>query len=94
MTGATIEELFEDLKENHEFVFDALGLEYVIQPEVRNGSLFLVINPWIEGVGCIAEQPIQSEITDADIDALLKQKCLNGASFMDLLDEIKIIKEY
>ena len=94
MTGATIDELFDDLKENHEFVFEVLGTEYVIQPEVRNGKLFLVINHWTAGLGCVAEQPIQSEISDADIDAILKQKCFNGVSFMDLLDDIKIIKEY
>ncbi len=35
MTGAAITELFEDLKENHEFVFEIKGMEYIIQPERR-----------------------------------------------------------
>ena len=52
MTGATITELFEDLKENHEFVFDVKGTEYIIQPERRDIGDFLVIYPWAEGLGC------------------------------------------
>ena len=56
MIGATLDELYEDLKENHEFVFDIHGIEYVIQLEVRNGDDFLVIYPWTEGKDCIAEQ--------------------------------------
>ena len=94
MVGATLDELYEDLKENHEFVFDIHGMEYVIQPEVRNGDNFLVIYPWIEGMDCIAEQRTKSQISNDNIDAILSQKCFDGASFMDLLDEIKIIKEY
>ncbi len=94
MTGATITELFEDLKENHEFVFDVKGTEYIIQPERRDIGDFLVIYPWAEGLDCIAEQPISYNITDEDIKRILYQKCFDGASFMDLLDEIHIIKEY
>ena len=94
MTGATIDELYEDLMENHEFVFDIHGTEYVVQPEIRNGKDFLVIYPWIEGMDCIAEQCTQHQISKDDIDAILSQKCFDGASFLDLLDEIKIIKEY
>ena len=94
MTGAAITELFEDLKENHEFVFEVQGTEYIIQPERRNSGDFLVIYPWVEGLDCIAEQSISNNITDEDIKEILNQKCFDGSSFMDLLDEIHVIKEY
>lgn len=86
MTGLNMQEFKEALKGNREIEFMYNGNGFVIQPELRGASVYLVIWQTGDNAACIAEKKIANngQITDEDIDFLLNQKCFGGRSFLDV----------
>ena len=96
MTGLNMQEFKTALKGSHEIEFIYNGKDFVIQPELRGVSVYLVI--WQSGdhAACIAETTIDDKghITDEDIDSLLVQKCFDGRSLLDVEQDIIVSMVY
>ena len=96
MIGLEYEDFITALKDNHEIEFTYQNKHYVIQPEQRDNSYYLVI--WSTGGSpfCIAETRLSGngDITDDVITDLLSQKCFYNLAFLDIKDQVTIETVY
>ena len=92
MTGITLDDLRDAIKNNHEIEFYLNDKPYTLQPEIRGDACYPVIWSTNDTPTCIAETPtsISEGIQDRDISALLETKCFDGKSFTEVSPDISI----
>ena len=93
MQGITVNELCELISHCHEAEFEYHGTTYVLQPEADDNKAYLVILDCTPNAAkCIAkhEIPMNGDIPQSIIDAVLAEKCFSGQSFLSIEKEITV----
>lgn len=91
MKGITKEELYNDLKENHEAEFIYKNKVYVIQPEVDGGKEYLSI---YYGKKFIRVELLNKKIDDECINNLFNTKFVDGKCFNDIEEDVEVTVVY
>ena len=97
MNGIKMNELYELISHFHDAEFEYNGTTYVLQPEADEGKTYLVI--WDctpDAARCIAKReiPMNGDIPQSAIDAVLSEKCFDGKSFMEVEKDITVTVIY
>lgn len=88
--GVELKELFEFLETNHEIEFSYHGRTYSMEGDsAKAGGIELVMYQCSPQVLCLCRIPVGNNRKKA-VERLLSEKCLNGKSFLDLVDEIHV----
>ena len=86
--GIDLDELIDLLSRNHEALFTWDGKKYMIQPDNNK----LVFYRFFPEFSAITQMSLEDDplVGEKRVKQILSEKCLNGKSFLDLVDEIHV----
>jgi hypothetical protein len=96
MQGITMKRLYELVSYRHDVEFVYHKTTYVLQPEMNEANLYLVIWDCSSDAKCIAkhEIPLVGDIPKEMIDAILREKCFDGKSFLEIERNVTVTVIY
>ena len=88
-------ELCERIMYSHEAEFTYDGATYILQPIASDENAWLIIDRVDTSQRlCQHEIPMDGNIPQSVIDAVLSEKCFNGKSFKEIEQEITVTVIY
>lgn len=95
MHGTSMAELYERIMHSHEAEFTYNGATYMLQPIATDEKAWLVLDCIDTSKRlCQHEIPMNGNIPQSCIDAVLSKKCFNGKSFLEIEQEITVTVIY